>query len=302
MFLFVQIGVAAWGWFLWRHIPSPGWAVAILAGVAATMSVHGDMRGWQKAIWMGLIGLLLIIELRAISKDRTDSDTKASAALAAQDSKFQAIRDTQDEDFKATADGLKNAYLLSQEQFTATMNGMGGILTREESTLRQTLGGDGYPEFVPSFPIDGSNQMPVLVIASARSWAKSWPQGHIPTPEETAPLPDVSVDVSLHPIHGDKLTPQDMINMADSMLHPTHYNLGTLMAGQVFTAPFKLELGRRYTLAITTRRGWFREEIHMDRDASPGGWKISICIYGRRTIYNHKSVTTQDYLLSGHCD
>jgi hypothetical protein len=69
---FAFIPLALW-WVPYKHLPSPGWAVAFIAVAAAAMSVHDEMRGWQKGIWLLIIGFFLITELRAISKDRAET-------------------------------------------------------------------------------------------------------------------------------------------------------------------------------------------------------------------------------------
>ncbi|MGA7382488.1 MAG: hypothetical protein WBX03_16685 [Terriglobales bacterium] len=170
----------------------------------------------------------------------------------------------------------------------------GGLTT----TLNQTMGGSSYPKFIATFPPDPSNkEMSVLVITPGQSW----PHGHIPAPEEAAPLPDVTVDVTEweHHANPSEITMPEL----ESVLHPTHYNLGTLKVPGTFTAPFKLEKGKRYSLQITTRRGEYREDIRIDRDPKAAvGWKESSCVYGRRTIYTDKTVTSQEYLLDGKCD
>lgn len=123
VFLSVEIAfvfLIAW-WTPYSHLPAPGWAVAFIAGAAAAMSVHDEMKGWQKGLWLLIIGAFLVIETRAISKDRWDSQVQASEDRKKQEAGFEIIRSAQDTDFKATADGLKNAYLLSQQQFAATM-------------------------------------------------------------------------------------------------------------------------------------------------------------------------------------
>ena len=127
IFLAIQVIIAGWVAFMWFHLPAPGWGVAILAGVAAAMSIHGDMRGWQKAVWMLLIGLLLIVELRAISKDRADADARALEDRKAQDTAFKSVRDAQDLDFKATAGGLSTA-----------IDGIKSTLKTSDTTLLQT--------------------------------------------------------------------------------------------------------------------------------------------------------------------
>lgn len=83
--------------------------MAILACVAAAMSVHGDMRKWQKVLWMLLIGALLVVELRAISHDRAETDAKSLAAAGEQQQQFKTIRDIQAGEFRTTAGGLETA-------------------------------------------------------------------------------------------------------------------------------------------------------------------------------------------------
>jgi len=51
----------------------PGNAVAIVAGLAAAMSIHTDMKGWQKAFWMILMGVFVVLELKSIKTDRIES-------------------------------------------------------------------------------------------------------------------------------------------------------------------------------------------------------------------------------------
>jgi hypothetical protein len=120
------IPLALW-WIPYSHLPEPGWAVALIAGAAAAMSVHDDMKGWQKLIWLLVIGAFLITELRAIHKDRVDNDAKALEDRRAQDLAFKGVRDSQDADFKATAGGLE-----------AAIGGIKSTLTTANTTLQQT--------------------------------------------------------------------------------------------------------------------------------------------------------------------
>jgi len=103
----VLIPLAVW-WAQYSHLPPPGWAVAVIAFAAAAMSVHDDLKDWQKGMWMLLIGAFLITELRSIRKDR-----------AAQDAAFASVRDTQNSDFNATAKGLSEAIAGIQSTFNS---------------------------------------------------------------------------------------------------------------------------------------------------------------------------------------
>jgi hypothetical protein len=239
----------------------------------------------EKALWTLLMLLFVWLEIRTLYLDRNEHDAEQAQAQCQQLQSFQKI-----------ADRIDTSISDSSAQFKATMNGMGGILTKQDKTLTQTMGGTSYPMFLATFPTDpASREMSVFVITPG----KPWPNGHTPTSEETAPLPDVSVDLSEHPLRVENMTIPEM----DSLMHPTHYSLGTIIVPGMFTAPFKLQEGKRYTLQITTRRGLFREDIHIDRDAStPAGFRASWCMYGRQTIHKHGTVTSEEKLLVGNCN
>jgi hypothetical protein len=78
-------------WIGYAHLPWAGVAVAGVAGLAAIMSIHPDLRPWQKVIYILLIGAFLVTEFRAIRKDRLDS---IQAALT-QEERFKDLRDSQ---------------------------------------------------------------------------------------------------------------------------------------------------------------------------------------------------------------
>jgi hypothetical protein len=118
--------LALW-WISYSHLPPPGWAVAFIAGAAAAMSVHDDMKGWQKGLWMLIIGAFLVTELRAIHKDRIEAQQQAIGDRNAQDGAFAAVRKTQNDDFSATALGL-----------TTAIDGIKSTLTAANTTLLQT--------------------------------------------------------------------------------------------------------------------------------------------------------------------
>jgi hypothetical protein len=123
---FACIPLVLW-WVSYDHLPSPGWAVAFIAVAAAAMSVHDDIRSWQKGTWLLIIGAFLITERRAISKDRVENETRALADRSAQDTAFKGVRDAQDADFKVTADRLK-----------AVIGGIDSTLQTSNRTLVQT--------------------------------------------------------------------------------------------------------------------------------------------------------------------
>lgn len=163
IFLVLQLIFAVWAIRLWIHVPQAGWSVAIMAAVAAAMSVHGEMRGWQKAVWMILICVLLIVELRAISKDRRDAEKAALQDRQRQDTEFKNVLKAQNDDFKATSTGLETAISNSNTQFSATMAEAGKLFGKTteaanaaSKAVREATGEDSfaYLEFSGYPPLD----------------------------------------------------------------------------------------------------------------------------------------------------
>jgi hypothetical protein len=74
-----------------------------------------------------LFGAFLITELRAISKDRAETQHQALLDRQAQDAAFSDVRQTQDANFSATASGL-----------TTAIAGIKSTLTAADTTLMQT--------------------------------------------------------------------------------------------------------------------------------------------------------------------
>jgi hypothetical protein len=74
-----------------RETEPPGFAIGLVALVATLMSIHEHMQGWQKAIWMILIGLLLIVETRSIKVDRARADAQALKDRENQDGNFRQL-------------------------------------------------------------------------------------------------------------------------------------------------------------------------------------------------------------------
>jgi hypothetical protein len=158
-------------WF-YRHLPPSGYAATTLAVVAGVMALRAEMGGREKWLWFGLLFAFLGVEIRAINNDRHD----------------------QNQQFHTIASGLETsisqgttAITQSQQEFQSTMNEMKGILTKEDNTLTQTMGGAGYPFFLPTFPIRKDSVFPVKVFYRS---------------PKKLPLVDVNVDVMLRPSNG----------------------------------------------------------------------------------------------------
>jgi hypothetical protein len=160
-------------WIPSSHLPLPGWAVAFMAIAAAAMSVHDDMKPWQKGVWMLIIGAFLITELRAINKDRAESNAQALRDRLAQETAFGAVRRAQDIDFAATAGALSKSIELSDQNFHTTMTQTDKLLLSSNKTaqiaaravdaaaqsVEAVTGGKSYPRMLLSTYRDSSGKV-----------------------------------------------------------------------------------------------------------------------------------------------
>ena len=114
--------------YLYFRVPAPGWAVAGIAVVAAAMSLQNGMFGWQKALWMLIIGVLLVVELKAITEDRLaaqlqaktdrqEQDTHFARVLADNNSRFQAMMNANSNLLAKSVEGIDLAKQSLAERF-----------------------------------------------------------------------------------------------------------------------------------------------------------------------------------------
>ena len=134
------------GWF-----PTPGVSVAIIAVVAATVSIHGDMEGSHKALWMLIIGAFLVLELVSIRHER-------NVQTAAQ----KTLLDEERKHFGEIGDGIKATISDSDSNFNATMGQFSSVISQTGSVLLNVTGGDSYGVVVPQ-TMGGGDQIPLLV-------------------------------------------------------------------------------------------------------------------------------------------
>jgi hypothetical protein len=167
-----------------------------------------------------------------------------------------------------------------------------------DGAMAQIMGGSDFPKFLPMPPINRRDDLwPVLMMTPGEPWE----HGHIPTGIETAPLIDVTVDISEIP-QPDFTKMTVSAEAFESLFLPQHYDLGTITVPEDRTAPFKLEAGKNYQLLIRTRRMVFVERIYFDRDEKAiGGWRTSDCISERYTTYSQQTVTSGEKLIEGKC-
>jgi hypothetical protein len=108
------------------------------------MSLHVEMRSWQKAAWMLLIGGCLFLEFRAIGYDRSENEREVAKARKEEKDKFEQI-----------AQSLNRSMENNQEQFNATM-------TRTNRILNNVTGGASYAVLLPE-TFGQDKELPLMI-------------------------------------------------------------------------------------------------------------------------------------------
>jgi hypothetical protein len=76
VFILVQVCILGAG-LLWSwHLPPPGWSAVALGVGAAIMSLQEGIGRREKVVWVVLLAVLLMVEMRSISKDRDEHNAE----------------------------------------------------------------------------------------------------------------------------------------------------------------------------------------------------------------------------------
>jgi hypothetical protein len=169
IFWLLQLIFAIWAvYWLVVKTPNPGYSIGLAAAVAAAMSIHPDMKAPEKAIWMVLIGLLVVAEFHAIKADKNSSDDAAKKDRTTRDLEFQSEMDSQNRAFIATTKRLLDEEEQSRNYQVALTKGI-------DDNLNALTGGDSYC-FVGLF--SWNSDLPSTAHAPARAMLSKigkWP-------------------------------------------------------------------------------------------------------------------------------
>ncbi len=140
-------------YWLWRP-PSPGIAVACLAGAAVYMTIRADKWGAiEKSAWLLLALSLVSVETRAIHQDHVRLDASAAEARRQDNQHFEEILKSNQADFAATMQSTKSVLEATQKV---------NALAREN--LAQVTGGHSYAYVMPVFDERNSWRASLLVV------------------------------------------------------------------------------------------------------------------------------------------
>jgi hypothetical protein len=115
----------------WKMHPPIGFYIAVLAFLGVIMPwlfrSPDQMKKREKAVWTGVMFLLLLGEIHSISRDRIEHDEEQDRARCEQTNRFGEI-----------AEGIKQSIARSDQQFRETMGGIKTTMAAANITLKQT--------------------------------------------------------------------------------------------------------------------------------------------------------------------
>jgi len=137
-------------WIPYSHLPWPGVAIAIIAVLAALMSIHARIRPLDKFVYLILIAGLLTVEFRAMYKDRKDAQEAQNRFEMQEDQRLKEMLENEQAQTKILLDQENQNFsailLQDQNQFTKTMSALlsthkqdekdfAGIVQKEEGLI-----------------------------------------------------------------------------------------------------------------------------------------------------------------------
>jgi hypothetical protein len=127
-------------WFPYQHLPWAGTGVAVIAVLAALMSVQTNLKNRHKFLYFFLMAALLLTEFRAMRKDRFDnqeSQRKAQSDLKdAEDKRLGTLLGEERENTKKLLDqestSLESVLKQDQTEFTRSLSAIVGAHKEDE--------------------------------------------------------------------------------------------------------------------------------------------------------------------------
>jgi len=142
-YLLFQIITLSWiVWWIWRnHLPLPGVAVAVIAVLAALMSVHTNIQPHHKFIYFLLIGALLVTEIRAIKKDREEAQKEQYLINQRADDRLTALLGSERDNTKKLLDQENVNFSANLKQDQVEFEGtIAALLTTHKQDAREFAG------------------------------------------------------------------------------------------------------------------------------------------------------------------
>jgi thiol:disulfide interchange protein len=102
---------------VWEWYPGVGWYIAILGALGIAVTILRDLtkiRAKEKATWIGVTFILLLLELHSITLDRRQHDREQKEASENQLKEFQAITNQAQQHFEKTANRLESLIQTTQ--------------------------------------------------------------------------------------------------------------------------------------------------------------------------------------------
>jgi hypothetical protein len=148
------------GTYWYFCIPTPGKSVAVLGVVAALMSLINGPKRFERLLWFCALALLVIVEFKAINKDKIDSAAAQQKFMETQKQSFMTITSQAETNFKSTDTNLQSSISQLDEINKLTQKGVRDT----EQTLTNLKGGDSFATIVPQVDAANENEIPLVIV------------------------------------------------------------------------------------------------------------------------------------------
>jgi hypothetical protein len=256
----IAIGAGAFLWFTWQ-LPPSGYSITAMAVVAAVMALRPEIGGREKWLWFVLLLAFMVVEIRAINKDRKDQADNFGKIV---DNLQQAVQ-------KATeaVNELKTLTIENRTHFDQTMGAIG------DSVKTQT-GGDSFAfisftaQQANSFEVRWNNFVaprgqPYFVVSVASHGKYPLRGTHATMMDDERRLAAMQ-EYNKHP-NGDWM---QAINSADTeyqmpYLRPQSPEAPTGQVDVIGLYPMPQADSKRLTINFSAPNGYWNEVLHLGR-------------------------------------
>jgi hypothetical protein len=247
-------------WVYWHLcVPSPGKAVAMLAVVAAVMSIR-DLSGFAKVCWVVLLFGFLLIEVKSIDNDRAEHDRRQAELIKEEREHFGEI-----------GRGIETAIQKSDEHFTATMKKSDALVSAStravemsSKSLGEITGGKSFAVVIPvlATPIHNGMEFPLSVSVQGRY-----------------PLSDVWIQrVDIDPSVITRQQAEAFFENRDAWGPRSHIGVLPLRTGPILSLTIspKADKENVFLFTVDARNGATSEKLKVRKNPNTGIWEYSL--------------------------
>jgi hypothetical protein len=243
---------------LWAWHPLVGVWIGILGLLGVVVALTRDptkIGRREKAAWILIMTVLLLLEIKSVYQDRNEHDREQADA-----------RERETKSFEAIANGISSTIQQSQQHFDATMAKSDQLTKLSQEGLANVTGGDSYAYIEAGI----GSRPPFQLIVSVRG---------------KHAVHNLLVSIQTLPKAGE-IRDNDSIMRQMNSMHSLPVGNGDFLPG--VTPIGETIMPGRYGLTVVSRNQWTTEQIDIAQ-CSDGQWSEAIKMNGRPGKKENKS-------------